>query len=136
MKQCVGRLRGESLGERLLYALEVNPHYNRHSLAKELGTSWHHVNMWCQGKVEPKAARLKQIAEVLDLNLNELLGVNTNSEPAYKGWKMFLGTPEGSSALPSELAALSELVWPIDREPTATSYLLALQSMRATLRLE
>ena len=131
---CTKRLEGDTLGERLLSAID-RAGYNRHSLAKALDTSWHHVNLWCNGNVEPKAHRLKEMAEILDVNLNELLSVGATEDPGFPGWKAFLLTPDGASMTLEERRTLVVLVKSLGLrgccEPSLTSYVLGLSAIRA-----
>lgn len=62
-----------ALGERIASARE-RAGMNKNQLARELGTSWQHVDHWEKGRTEPSLASLRRIGEVLRVSIDTLLG--------------------------------------------------------------
>lgn len=86
---------------------------------------------WVAEKYRPTADHLRRLSTVLQMTLEELLGVAGGQKPPFAAWDAFLETPEGKGATPEELATLGAVFWPPGREPTVFSYQLALAAVRA-----
>ena len=56
---------------------------NKNQLARELGTSWQHVDNWERGRVQPSLASVRRLAELLGVSSDFLLGLV--DEPATRG---------------------------------------------------
>ncbi len=67
------------MGARIAWARE-RAGMNKNQFARELGTSWQHVDHWEKGRTEPSVASMRRIAEVLGVSIDFLLGVR--DEPA------------------------------------------------------
>src|SRR5690606_27799155 len=120
---------GKSIGERIAWARE-RAGLNKNRFARELGTSWQHVDHWEKGRTEPSLASMRRIAELLSVSIDFLLGVRdepSSEEP--KGLARFL---EGLA--PPDLTEHEEQ-WlrsaPVDaREATPEDYLRLLENLR------
>src|SRR5690606_36400989 len=64
----------QSIGERIAWARE-RAGLNKNRFARELGTSWQHVDHWVKGRTEPSLASMRRIAELLGVSVDFLLGV-------------------------------------------------------------
>src|SRR5687767_14580074 len=62
-----------ALGERIASA-RTRAGMNKNQLARELGTSWQHVDHWEKGRTEPSLSSLRRIGEVLRVSIDTLLG--------------------------------------------------------------
>lgn len=85
---------------------------------------------WVADKYEPRAGHLRRLATVLEMTLEELLGVAEGQRPPFEAWDQFLETPEGKSATPEELRTLGAIFWPPGREPTVFGYQMHLAALR------
>lgn len=65
---------GQTIGERIAWARE-RAGLNKNRFARELGTSWQHVDHWEKGRTEPSLASMRRIAELLGVSVDFLLGV-------------------------------------------------------------
>lgn len=63
----------ETLGDRIRQARKARS-LSQEKLAVELGVSWSTVNRYESGKNSPTLNRLRLIAEVLDVDVSDLLG--------------------------------------------------------------
>ncbi len=63
-----------TIGARIAQARE-RAGFNKNRFARELGTSWQHVDHWEKGRTEPSLGSLIRIAEVLGISVDVLLGV-------------------------------------------------------------
>lgn len=84
----------KTIGERIAWARE-RAGFNKNQFARELGTSWQHVDHWERGRTEPSLASLRRIAELLDISIDFLLGVRADPAPPL---------PSGLARFLSELA--------------------------------
>jgi transcriptional regulator with XRE-family HTH domain len=120
---------GQSIGERIAWARE-RAGLNKNRFARELGTSWQHVDHWEKGRTEPSLSSMRRIAELLGVSIDFLLGVRDepgSDEP--RGLAQFL---EGLA--PPDLTE-HEAEWlrsaPVDaREATPEDYLRLLENLR------
>ncbi len=79
-----------TVGERIAWARE-RAGMNKNQFARELGTSWQHVDHWERGRTEPSLASMRRIAEVLGVSVDFLLGVRTDPAlPEPSGLERFL----------------------------------------------
>lgn len=118
-----------SIGERIAWARE-RAGLNKNRFARELGTSWQHVDHWEKGRTEPSLASMRRIAELLSVSVDFLLGVR--DEPG-------MVSPSTLERFLTELAppdlTENEEQWlrmaPVDeREVTAEGYLRLLEDLR------
>lgn len=123
-------LRGNTLGERVADAL-VRQGMSKAELARATGMSWQSIHQITDHGVIPKLPNLEKIATVLSVTVEELMGIAAGQEPDLQAWAQFKDTTEYQSATAEERRAVSAIMWPSGREPTLTSYLLALQAVRA-----
>lgn len=56
---------------------------NKNQLARELGTSWQHVDNWEKGRVQPSLASVRRLADLLKVSADFLLGLT--DEPVTRG---------------------------------------------------
>src|SRR5687767_5568391 len=70
-----------ALGERIASARE-RAGMNKNQLARELGTSWQHVDHWEKGRTEPSLSSLRRIGEVLRVSIDALLGAENAELPS------------------------------------------------------
>lgn len=130
-------LRGATLGERLVDALEQasfleGTKVTKAELARRLGVRWATVHDWTSNTTAPSAEHLRQIAEVMPVDLEELLGVAAGQDPPFEAWPAFLATAEGRGITAEERRSLQGIPWQRGREPTVASYQIALASLRTT----
>ncbi len=71
---------GQSIGERIAWARE-RAGFNKNRFARELGTSWQHVDHWEKGRTEPSLGSMRRIAELLEISVDFLLGVRDDPAP-------------------------------------------------------
>jgi transcriptional regulator with XRE-family HTH domain len=102
---------------------------NKSEVARALGVRWQTVQFWTLGKTAPSADNLRQLAEVLGVDLETLLGVAAGQDPPFTSWTRFLQTPEGAGMTQDERRALQSFAWPT--EPTLSQYLMLLGVVRA-----
>lgn len=121
---------GQSIGERIAWARE-RAGLNKNRFARELGTSWQHVDHWEKGRTEPSLASMRRIAELLGVSIDFLLGVrdDPSSEEPKKGLAHFL-----ERLAPPDLTEHEE-EWlrsaPVDaRVATPEDYLRLLENLR------
>lgn len=119
---------GATLADRLVSAIEAAG-TNKAELARALGVRWQTVHWWATGQSSPNADHLRQIAEVLGVDLETLLGVAAGQDPPFESWHRFLETSEGQSMTKDERRALQSFAWP--GEPTLSQYLMLLTVVRA-----
>jgi len=120
---------GQSIGERIAWARE-RAGLNKNRFARELGTSWQHVDHWEKGRTEPSLASMRRIAELLGVSIDFLLGVR--DEPTSEAPRGLAGFLERLA--PPDLTEHEE-EWlrsaPIDaREATPEDYLRLLENLR------
>lgn len=78
------------MGARIAWA-RTRAGLNKNQFARELGTSWQHVDHWEKGRTEPSIASMRRIAEVLGVSIDFLLGVRTDPAlPSPSGLERFL----------------------------------------------
>jgi transcriptional regulator with XRE-family HTH domain len=61
------------LGDRIAAARE-RAGMNKNQLARQLGTSWQHVDHWEKGRTQPSLPSIRRIAEVLHVTVDALIG--------------------------------------------------------------
>lgn len=122
--------KGAALGDRIKAAM-LSASLTKSTLAKRVGVKWQTVHDWIQGTSRPNADNLRSIAEATNVTLEEILGVAVGQDPPFASWLAFLATPEGQTATQDERRALQVIAWPPGREPTVSSYLMALASVRS-----
>jgi transcriptional regulator with XRE-family HTH domain len=88
------------------------------------------LHEWIADKYEPRAGHLRRLAVVLQMTLEELVGVAEGQSPPFESWAQFLDTPEGRGASPEELRTLAAIFWPPGREPTLFGYQMHLAALR------
>ena len=119
----------KSIGERIAWARE-RAGLNKNRFARELGTSWQHVDHWEKGRTEPSLASMRRIAELLSVSIDFLLGVRDEpSSEAPRGLARFL-----EALAPADLTEHEE-EWlrsaPVDaREATPEDYQRLLENLR------
>jgi transcriptional regulator with XRE-family HTH domain len=89
------------------------------------------LHEWIADKYEPRAGHLRRLATVLQMTLEELVGVAEGQRPPFEAWGQFLETDEGKSATPHELRTLAAIFWPPGREPTVFGYQMHLAALRS-----
>lgn len=104
-------------------------------LAERAGFGESLVYKWLRGDQAISAESLVRITEVLPVTADELLGVAAGQEPPFAAWRAFLETPEGHGVTQPERRTLQVVYWPDGIEPTVSSYLVALQAIRAGRRV-
>jgi transcriptional regulator with XRE-family HTH domain len=115
----------QGLGERIAAARERSGK-NKNQLARELGTSWQHVDHWEKGRTEPSLTSMQRIAEALGVSIDFLLGPGPKNGSALE---RFL-----SELAPADLSP-SESEWlrcaPIDaRHAAPEDYQRLLEGLR------
>lgn len=117
------------MGERIAWARD-RAGLNKNQFARELGTSWQHVDHWEKGRTEPSLASMRRIAEVLGVSIDFLLGVRADPALASaSGLERFL-----AELAPDDLTE-DEAQWlrraPVDeREASADDYRALLTGLR------
>jgi transcriptional regulator with XRE-family HTH domain len=117
------------MGDRIAWARE-RAGLNKNQFARELGTSWQHVDHWEKGRTEPSLASMRRIAEVLGVSIDFLLGVRADPAlPSPSGLERFL-----AQLAPDDLSE-DEAQWlrkaPVDeREASAEDYRALLAGLR------
>jgi len=103
---------------------------NKNQMAREIGTSWQHVDRWEKGKTIPASDSLKKLAEYLGVSVDHLLdaeAADTPSEP--EALAEFL-----ASYAPRDLSGI-ELDWlrraPLGADATPGRYVDLLRALRA-----
>ena len=124
------------LGERIRAARERLGR-NRNQMARDLGTSWQHVDRWERGTTEPSPESLRKLAAYLDVTVDHLLrnaGAPVDA-PALDGTALeeFL-----SSWAPGDITD-EEIAWlraaPVDPDgATPGDYVNMLHGLRSTAR--
>ncbi|MFW6031578.1 MAG: helix-turn-helix domain-containing protein [Myxococcota bacterium] len=122
---------GEAFAARLRALMERRD-LNKSDLQRATGARWQTVDEWTKG-TWPSTEYARKLAEVLNVSLDELLGIAEGQDPPYPAWHQFLRTPEGRSASAAERRALKSIAWPEGKEPTISSYLVGLQMVRSTV---
>jgi transcriptional regulator with XRE-family HTH domain len=90
------------IGERIAWARE-RAGLNKNRFARELGTSWQHVDHWEKGRTEPSLASLRRIAELLSVSLDFLLGAGHVPEaPPPSGLERFFAELAPPDLTPDE----------------------------------
>ena len=56
---------------------------NRNQMARDLATSWQHVDRWERGATEPSPESLRKLAEYLGVTVDHLLGASQLPPPAF-----------------------------------------------------
>lgn len=80
----------QSIGERIASARE-RAGFNKNRFARELGTSWQHVDHWEKGRTVPSLGSLRRVAELLGVSVDYLLGVRADPAlPARSGLARYL----------------------------------------------
>lgn len=87
---------------------------------------------WVDGKQLPSLDYLPDLVRVLGMTAEELMGIAAGQNPPFATWHVFLAGLEarGEKLTEGERAALAGLPWPSGREPTVTSYEMALAAIR------
>jgi transcriptional regulator with XRE-family HTH domain len=125
------KLRGVTLGERVKEAIDLSG-MTKAEIARRVGISFQGLSGWAKG-TQPQLHHFQKFANVTGVTLEELMGAAEGQEPRGAGWTAFRGTAEFRSASPEELKAVRAVLWPEGMEPSATSYLLVLQAVRAAV---
>lgn len=119
----------QSIGERIAWARE-RAGLNKNRFARELGTSWQHVDHWEKGRTEPSLASMRRIAELLGVSVDFLLGVRDEPggiEP--KALERFLAELAPDDLSPHEEEWLRSA--PVDAsQATPEDYLRLLENLR------
>ena len=102
---------------------------NKNQMARELGTSWQHVDRWEKGKTKPSLPSLQRLAEYLGVSLDHLLGNEPGANDS-EAFRVFL-----ESYAPQDLSE-AERRWleaaPFgDREPSPGVYVDLLHRLRS-----
>lgn len=121
----------KAFGKRLRALMESHD-INQRDLSRVTGARPATVGEWYHGRSVPGWSYLGQIAEVLHVTIEELLGIAEGQEPPYEAWREFRQTHQGQSLNEEEVRALKLLAWPQGTEPTVASYQIALQALRST----
>lgn len=129
---------GKVLGRRIKEARE-RLERNRNQMARELGTSWQHVDRWERGVTEPSPESLRKLADYLGVTVDHLLGASQLPHPveAAEPAGMAAGLQEFlRSYAPADLSE-AEVAWlaaaPIDRErATPGDYVNILHGLRSS----
>ncbi|MEM9189923.1 MAG: helix-turn-helix transcriptional regulator [Myxococcota bacterium] len=79
------------IGERIRHAREQLG-INRNQMARELGTSWQHVQRWETGRTAPSTDSLAKIAALLNVTVGHLLGHGETTVGPSTGLQEFLAT--------------------------------------------
>ena len=132
---------GRNLPERITAALKHagftdkrTGELDKTAAQRALGVRWATLHEWILGTSRPNVGNLLRLAEVCDVDPNELLGIAAGQDPPFPAWQAFLDTPAGRSLTPSQRIALQSFAWPDDEEPDVQSYhmlLAVLQMPRA-----
>ncbi len=119
----------QSIGERIAWARE-RAGFNKNRFARELGTSWQHVDHWERGRTEPSLGSLRRIAELLGVSIEFLLGVRADPAPSEpSGLAQFLAELEPGDLTPDEEQWLRDA--PIDEhEASPEDYRRLLSDLR------
>jgi transcriptional regulator with XRE-family HTH domain len=123
---------GASIGERIEARLKQTG-MSQVELARRLGIDRvQTVNDWIAGRQNPRAEHLRLMRAVLEMTIDELLGVADGQDPPFEAWGTFRGELEknGDRLAPDEERALKSIFWPEGKEPTVFGY----QSQLALLR--
>jgi transcriptional regulator with XRE-family HTH domain len=123
---------GASIGERLGARLEQMG-ISQKELARRLGMDREQtINDWIKGRQNPRAEHLQLLRVVLQMTIDELLGVADGQDPPFEAWSVFRGELErnGDHLERDEERALKSILWPEGKEPTVFGY----QSQLALLR--
>ena len=124
-----GPLVSSTVGERCLEAA-FRSGYRKAHLAEMVGVSWQAVNTWAKGTT-PSIANVKRVASVTGYSVEEIMGWASGQDPPFESWQAFKATAEYRASTDQERRAVAAIMWPHGKEPTLTSYLLALQAIRA-----
>jgi len=87
---------------------------------------------WIHGRNIPSPKHLEPLLRVLEMTAEELMGIASGQEPPFAAWGQFLALLEkrGVALDEDERRALAGLPWPRGREPSVTSYEMALAAVR------
>lgn len=90
------------------------------------------VYEWIADKYEPSAGYLRQLPGVLEMTLEELLGVAAGQDPPFDAWREFVSQlgERGDSLTSDESRALRSFAWPHGEEPTVAGYVMLLGVVR------
>ena len=124
------------LGRRIRAARERRGR-NRNQMARDLGTSWQHVDRWERGTTAPSPESLRKLAAYLDVSVDHLLGNDVEPAPAPLGestaLEEFFATWAPSDITDREIAWLRAA--PVDPEgATPGDYVNMLHGLRSTSR--
>lgn len=120
----------QSIGERIAWARE-RAGLNKNRFARELGTSWQHVDHWEKGRTEPSLGSMRRIAELLGVSVDFLLGVRDEPDAAVepKPLERFLAELAPKDLTPSEQEWLRSA--PLDASRASPEdYLRLLENLR------
>lgn len=117
----------EALGERIRATL-AEKGLGISDLQHATGVSWPSAQAWTQGRSYPGGEHLPAIAELLDMTVEQLVGIARGGDPPHAAWRTFLAQ-HGAELTDDERDALALISWP--KEPKVSSYVLALAALRA-----
>lgn len=123
---------GASIGNRIGARLEQLG-WGASDLARALGIErLATAHEWVADKYEPSAVYLRQLPGVLEMTLEELLGIAEGQEPPFDSWKEFVSQlgEKGDTLSRLESRALRSFAWPTDQEPTVAGYFMLLGVVR------
>lgn len=117
------------MGQRIAWARE-RAGMNKNQFARELGTSWQHVDHWEKDRTEPSIGSIRRIAELLGVSVDFLLGVRTDpAAPAPSALDRFLAELAPDDITEEETAWLRRA--PVDeRAASPEDYLALLEGLR------
>ena len=127
---------GRTVGERINARLEQLGMSQR-ELARRMGIDRPQtINDWISGRQDPRAHHLRLLRSVLEMTLDELLGVADGQEPPFQAWRPFVAelAAEGDTLTRDEERGLKSILWPDGKEPTVFGYRQALALMRTGVR--
>lgn len=109
---------------------------NRNQMARELGTSWQHVDRWERGATEPSPESLRKLAAYLGVTVDHLLDteeVAAHDDASGSAFDDFVASYAPRDITEAELAWLRAA--PVDHAlATPGDYVNMLHGLRATTR--
>jgi transcriptional regulator with XRE-family HTH domain len=111
---------------------------NRNQMARDLGTSWQHVDRWERGATEPSPESLRKLAGYLEVTVDHLLGTEAPETAAENGGGGDAFDDFHASYAPRDITD-AELAWlraaPVDHaQATPGDYVNMLHGLRSTAR--
>lgn len=124
------RVQGGNIGERITEAIERSG-LSKSEVARRLGKGYRTIRAWEQGQ-DLQASNLRDLARVLGVTADELLGILDDQRPPFESWDRFLETPIGKALSPAGVRALAAFNWPNGEQPTVGAYTLLAQALGLT----